>query len=158
MTQQHEDFLRQAARLALEAVEQGTGGPFGALVVREGRVIGAGANAVTSTNDPTAHAEIVAIREACRALSTFSLAGCTLYASCEPCPMCLSALYWARLDTVFYAATREDAARAGFDDAFLYREVARPVGERALPMTCLPSDEALAAFGRWAAKTDRVPY
>ena len=128
------------------------------MVVQQGRIVGAGSNRVTSGNDPTAHAEIVAIREACRALGTFRLEGCELYTSCEPCPMCLSAIYWARLDRVFYANTREDAARVAFDDEFLYREVALPIAERQLPMRQLLREEALAAFAEWQAKPDRVAY
>ena len=154
----NEAFMREAIRLSLDAVRQGAGGPFGAVVVQQGRIVGAGSNRVTSGNDPTAHAEIVAIREACRALGTFRLEGCELYTSCEPCPMCLSAIYWARLDRVFYANTREDAARVAFDDEFLYREVALPIAERQLPMRQLLREEALAAFAEWQAKPDRVAY
>ena len=158
--EQHARFLTQSIRLAVESAQSGRGGPFGAVIVRSdnGQIIGEGANQVTRTNDPTAHAEIVAIRQACRALESFSLAGCTLYASCEPCPMCLGAIYWARLDHVFFAATREDAARAGFDDAHIYHEVARPLSERTLPITHLAQSGALAPFSAWAEQRDRVPY
>jgi guanine deaminase len=158
MTPAHRALLEEALRLARENVEGG-GGPFGAVIAGEdGRIIARGANRVTAANDPTAHAEIVAIREACRARGTFRLDGCTLYASCEPCPMCLGAIYWARLDAVFYAATRDDAARAGFDDAFLYAELALPVAARRLPMTRLAVPGAGEAFDAWAAKSDRVSY
>jgi len=151
--------MAEAVRLSLESVRSG-GGPFGALVVRSDNdeVVARGANRVTVAHDPTAHAEIEAIRAACAALGTFALPGCVLYASCEPCPMCLGAIYWARLDAVFYAATRADAAAAGFDDARLYDELALPIEKRKLPMTPLLRDEALAAFELWAAKADRVPY
>ena len=151
--------MAEAIRLSRESVQSG-GGPFGALVVRaeDGTVVARGTNLVTATNDPTAHAEIVAIRAACAARNTFALPGCVLYASCEPCPMCLGAIYWARLDAVFYAATREDAARADFDDAHIYDELALPVEKRRLPMTRMMRDEALAAFNAWTAKPDRVSY
>ena len=154
----NEVFMREAIRLSLDSIRRGAGGPFGAVVVQAGRIIGSGANRVTSSNDPTAHAEVVAIREACRALATFHLGGCEIYTSCEPCPMCLSAIYWARLDRVFYANTREDAARIAFDDEFLYREVALPLAERKLPMQPLLREEALAAFSEWQAMPDRVAY
>src|SRR5690349_22597911 len=126
------DFMRHAIALALENVRSGSGGPFAALIVREGRIIAEGANCVTRTNDPTAHAEIVAIREACRILADFQLTGCDLYTSCEPCPMCLGAIYWARPSRVFFAATKDDAAEAGFDDAFIYREIAIPPEQRSV--------------------------
>jgi len=151
-------FMRQAIALALEGVRSGAGGPFGALVVRDGRVLGRGSNRVTSTHDPTAHAEVVAIREACAATGSFSLQGAELYTSCEPCPMCLGAIWWARLARVHFAGTRADAAAAGFDDAALYDEVARPLPARVLPLLPLLRDEALAAFAAWGAKADRVRY
>jgi tRNA(Arg) A34 adenosine deaminase TadA len=154
----NEVFMREAIRLSLDTMRQGLGGPFGAVVVKGGRIIGSGGNRVTSANDPTAHAEIVALREACRSLGTFRLEGCELYASCEPCPMCLSAIYWARLDRVFYANTRADAAAAAFDDEFLYREVGLPITSRKLPMKQLLREEALPAFAEWAAKPDKVAY
>ena len=151
-------FMREAIRLSIDMMRQGKGGPFGAVVVREGLVIGRGWNQVTSTNDPTAHAEIVALREACRQTGHFLLPGCELYASCEPCPMCLSAAYWARLDRVYYAAYRSDAAEAGFMDEMLYDELARDPAERRLPSSGLLREEALAAFRDWKAKGDRIPY
>lgn len=156
----HEDarFLRQAIRLAAAGMASGRGGPFGAVVVRGGRVVGRGCNAVTSSNDPTAHAEVVAIREACRRLGTFTLAGCRIYSSCEPCPMCWAAIAWARLDGIWCAATRDDAARAGFDDAALYRELRRPAGRRAVPLRRGLRAEALRVMATWGRKADRVPY
>lgn len=150
--------MREAIRLSRRMMERGAGGPFGAVVVRDGQVIARGWNRVTSTNDPTAHAEVVAIRAAARRLRRFHLEDCELYTSCEPCPMCLGAIYWARLGRVFYANTRRDAARIGFDDAFLYREFARPLRRRKLPMTQLLHAVARRVFDAWAAKPDKVPY
>jgi tRNA(Arg) A34 adenosine deaminase TadA len=150
--------MREAIALALEGVRSGAGGPFGALVVRDGRVLGRGCNRVTSANDPTAHAEIVALRAACAAAGSFALPGAELYTSCEPCPMCLGAIWWARIACVFYAGTRADAAAAGFDDAALYEEVARPLPARTLPLLPLLRDEARAAFVAWGGKADRVRY
>jgi tRNA(Arg) A34 adenosine deaminase TadA len=134
------------------------GGPFGAVVVRKGRIVGRGWNQVTSTNDPTAHAEMVAIRAACQRLKTFLLDDCELYTSCEPCPMCLSAIYWARLKKVYYGNTRKDARRIDFDDDLIYAEVAAPISQRKIPMKQLLRPEALAAFKEWAAKLDRIHY
>jgi guanine deaminase len=151
-------FLREAIRLSRTRMRQGRGGPFGAVVARDGAIVARGWNAVTSSVDPTAHAEVVAIRRACRTLGTFSLAGCVLYASCEPCPMCLAAVYWARLDRLVYAATRDDAARAGFDDALIYREVPLAPEARSLPTEHLLRAEASAVFDEWLAKPDRIPY
>ncbi len=153
-----EIFLRAAIALSRRRMEAGFGGPFGAVVVRAGEVIAEGFNQVTSTNDPTAHAEVSAIRAACTALKSFSLAGCTLYTSCEPCPMCLGAIYWARLERVVYANTRADAAAIGFDDDHIYREFAKPIATRAIPFTHLPSDEGRAVFAAWQAKPDKVMY
>ncbi len=150
--------MREAIALALEGVRSGAGGPFGALVVRDGGVLGRGCNRVTSANDPTAHAEIVAIRQACAAAGSFALGGSELYTSCEPCPMCLGAIWWARIARVFHAGTRADAAAAGFDDAALYEEVARPLAARALPLLPLLREEAQAAFAAWMGKADRVRY
>jgi len=150
--------MREAIRLSIQMMRRGQGGPFGAVVVRNGKVVGRGGNEVTSANDPTAHAEIVAIREACRRLKTFRLEDCDLYTSCEPCPMCLSAIYWARLAHVFYGNTRRDAAKIDFDDDFIYREVALPIRKRTLKMKQLLRDEALAAFAEWERKTDKVLY
>ncbi len=151
-------LMRHAAHLSQQKMEAGAGGPFGALIAREGEIVAEGWNKVTSSHDPTAHAEIVAIRNACAALGTFSLAGCEIYTSCEPCPMCLSAIYWARLDRIWYANTRDEAAAIGFDDEFLYREVALPMDQRSLPILHLRDDQATAAFQAWMAKADRVPY
>jgi tRNA(Arg) A34 adenosine deaminase TadA len=151
-------FMREAIRLSIQMMRRGKGGPFGAVVVRKGRIVGRGSNQVTSANDPTAHAEIVAIRAACQRLKTFQLDDCDLYTSCEPCPMCLSAIYWARLGNVFYGNTRKDAARIDFDDDFIYREVALPIGKRALKLKQLLHREALAAFAEWQRKTDKVLY
>jgi len=150
--------MRLAIRLAVEAVEGNLGGPFGAVIVRDGAVVATGENRVTSSADPTAHAEIVAIRAACAKLGTHELSGCVIYSSCEPCPMCLAAIEWARLDRLYYAATREDAAAAGFDHARLYEELAKPPAERALRTETLLGDEAREAFRAWEAKSDRVPY
>lgn len=150
--------MREAIRLSIKMMRRGNGGPFGAVVVRNGKVISRGWNKVTSVNDPTAHAEIVAIREACKRLKTFKLDDCDLYTSCEPCPMCLSAIYWARLQNVFYANTRKDAARINFDDDFIYREVALPLSKRKLKLKQLLRDEALVAFKEWAQKLDKVQY
>jgi tRNA(Arg) A34 adenosine deaminase TadA len=153
-----EKFMREAIRLSIQMMRRGQGGPFGAVVVRNGKVVGRGSNQVTSANDPTAHAEIAAIREACKRLKTFQLDDCDLYTSCEPCPMCLSAIYWARLANVFYANTRKDAAKINFDDDFIYREVALPIRKRTLKMKQVLHDEALAAFTEWQQKTDKVLY
>jgi tRNA(Arg) A34 adenosine deaminase TadA len=154
----NEKFMREAIRLSIQMMRRGQGGPFGAVVVRNGKVVGRGSNQVTSANDPTAHAEIVAIRAACKRLKTFQLDDCDLYTSCEPCPMCLSAIYWARLAKVFYANTRKDAAKIDFDDDFIYREVALPIRKRTLKMKQVLHDEALAAFTEWQQKTDKVLY
>jgi tRNA(Arg) A34 adenosine deaminase TadA len=153
-----ERFIARAAALSHEGMERGAGGPFGALVVREGRVLAEGWNEVTSSNDPTAHAEIVAIRRACAVVGSFTLDGATVYASCEPCPMCLAAIHWARCARIVFANTREDAARIGFDDDHIYREIPKPLVERALPILRLPHAGAAAAFALWTAKADRVEY
>jgi guanine deaminase len=152
------EFLREAIRLSLEKMEQNEGGPFGAVIVKEGRVIGRGWNQVISAKDPTAHAELTAIRDACRQIGHFSLAGCEVYTSCEPCPMCLAAIYWARIDRVYYAASREDAAAAGFDDAMIYEELANPIAKRKLPISQALRDEALVAMQAWLRKENRVEY
>ncbi len=152
------EFLRRAIQLATENVQNGRGGPFGAVVVKDGRIVGEAANSVTATNDPTAHAEINAIRAACTALGTFSLSGCELYTSCEPCPMCLAASYWARLDAVYYGCCAADAARAGFDDAFLYQEFRKDGDQRKLPLTQMLGDEAWASFAAWLASPMRIDY
>ena len=150
--------MREAIRLSLNKMHGDHGGPFGAVVVRNGKIVGRGWNQVTSTNDPTAHAEMVAIRDACKRLKTFQLDDCELYTSCEPCPMCLSAIYWARFQKVYYGNTRKDAKRIDFDDDLIYDEVAAPIAKRKIPMKQLLRLEALAAFKAWAAKTDRVRY
>ena len=153
-----EKYLHEAIRLSQEKMEAGAGGPFGAVIVKDGEIIGRGWNCVTSTNDPTAHAEVEAIREACSTLSTFSLAGCEIYASCEPCPMCLSAIYWARLDALYFAASHTDAADAGFDDALLYKEVSKPWKSRTLTTEHHLQQEAQAVFNVWKNKSDKTPY
>jgi guanine deaminase len=151
-------YLRQAIDLAREGVEGGEGGPFGCVIVKDGVVVGKGCNGVTSTNDPTAHAEIVAIRDACQRLGDFQLLDCEVYASCEPCPMCLGALYWARPKRVVYAATRHEAAEAGFDDAFIYREINLEDGERRIPFVHRPVGEAGELFALWREKGNRKLY
>jgi guanine deaminase len=152
------EFLRRAIALATENVTSGRGGPFAALIARDGEVVAEGVNLVTATNDPTAHGEVTAIREACKALRTFSLAGCELYTSCEPCPMCLAASHWARLDAVFYGAGAADAARAGFDDAYLYEEFRKDPAERSLPAAQFLQDEAWASFAAWIASPNKIEY
>ena len=150
--------MREAIRLASEGAASGRGGPFGCVIVRRGDVVGRGTNAVTSTNDPAAHAEVTAIRDACRRLGTFQLADCELYTSCEPCPMCLAAIYWARIPTVFYGNRRDDAAAIGFDDALIYEQVALPPEQRTTAMKPLLRNEALASFDLWREKADKTPY
>jgi guanine deaminase len=152
-----DSFIRQVIDSAVENVRRG-GGPFAALVVRDGIVIASGANQVTRSNDPTAHAEIVAIREACRVLGDFQLAGCDLYSSCEPCPMCLGAIYWARPARVYFAATEDDAAVAGFDDAFIYEQFCIPHAERSIPMIRVETDAATRPFAEWASQSDKIRY
>ena len=152
------EFMRRAIELALEGVRANQGGPFGAVVVKDGAIVGEGFNRVLGSNDPTAHAEVTAIRDACRRLKNFHLDGCELYTSCEPCPMCLAAIYWARIAKVYYGNTRKDAARIQFDDALIYREVAKPISRRMLPMRQLLRAEAAPAFREWQAKADRVRY
>ena len=151
-------FLREAIALARAGAAAGVGGPFGAVIVREGRVIGRGQNRVTSSFDPTAHAEVVALREACTALRQFHLRGTTLYTSCEPCPMCLAAAYWAHVDRIVFAGTRADAAAAGFDDEFLYRELTLPLETRHLPVVPLLRAEGVVAFDEWRRLSGRIPY
>ena len=152
-----DQFMRRAIALALDNIRAG-GGPFGCVIVKDGRIIAEGANRVTPTNDPTAHAEVVAIREACRALNAFQLDGCDLYTTCEPCPMCLGAIYWARPSRVFYAATAGDAAGAGFDDAFIYDELKKPHAGRRIPMAQLLRDESLQIFAAWRSPPDKTSY
>ncbi len=153
-----EDFMRQAIALSRQNIGRPDGGPFGAVIVKDGRIIGEGTNQVTGANDPTAHAEMVAIRAAAGALGTFKLNGCEIYTSCEPCPMCLAATYWAGLDRVWYGNDRHDAAAIGFDDEFLYRELALPLGKRTLEIKQLLQAEAKGAFTEWFAAPGRVPY
>jgi len=152
------EFLRRAIALATENVTSGAGGPFAAVIVRDGRIVGEVVNTVTAGNDPTAHGEVNAIRAAAKALGTFLLSGCELYTSCEPCPMCLAAAYWARLDAIYYGACAADAARAGFDDAFLYSEMRKDAAERRIPSAQLLGDEAWASFAAWLASPERVDY
>ena len=153
-----ETFMREAIHISDEGLKSGRGGPFGCVVVRAGKVVGRGGNQVTSTCDPTAHAEVVAIRDACKALGTFKLDDCSLYASCEPCPMCLSAIYWARIPVVYYGNTRQDAASVGFDDDFIYGQIPLAPEKRTVSMRPLLSEEAKGALEAWARKTDKVPY
>ena len=152
------EFMRAAIRLARDQMRRGAGGPFGAVVVRRGKIIARGWNCVTSANDPTAHAEVTAIRAACQKLKTFQLDDCELYTSCEPCPMCLAAIYWARCKKVYYANTRKDAAKIAFDDDMIYREVARPITRRKIPMQQLLRPEALEVFKEWKNKPDKIRY
>jgi guanine deaminase len=158
MTEQDEKFMRRAFELAQSGIDKNDGGPFGAIVVKDGEIVGEGCNQVTSTNDPTAHAEVVAIRNACRNLNSFQLEGCVIYASCEPCPMCLGAIYWARPAKMFFASTREDAARAGFDDDFIYEEIARPFEERRIETVNFMREEGAKVFENWTNKTDKIEY
>jgi guanine deaminase len=151
-------FMKKAIRLSIANVEKGRGGPFGAVVVKDGKVIARGANSVTSTNDPTAHAEVVAIRKACKILKTYQLTGCEVYTSCEPCPMCLSAIYWARPDKLYYANTKEDAAVINFDDKLIYEEIAKPVSERKIFTQQLLRKEALEAFKKWSESPNKIEY
>jgi guanine deaminase len=150
--------LARAVALSREHMQAGAGGPFGSVVVRDGSIIGEGWNQVTSTNDPTAHAEVVAIRRACQAIGSFSLNGATLYASCEPCPMCLAAAYWARVSRIVFANTREEAAAIGFDDQLLYDEIPKPIEQRLVPTLHVPHDEAKAVFAAWLRKVDKIAY
>ena len=156
-TMKTEELMRRAIALAVDNVQTG-GGPFGAVIVRDGEIVATGVNRVTLDNDPTAHAEVSAIRAAASVLGTFDLSGCEIYTSCEPCPMCLGAIYWARLERVYYACDQKDAARAGFDDAFIYRELALDKSCRQLEMARLLSHEALSAFEAWRLKRDKTPY
>lgn len=150
--------MREAIALSLSSIRSGQGGPFGAVVVKNNQIVATGSNQVLASNDPTAHAEVVAIRNACRALQTFQLSGCEIYTSCEPCPMCMGAIYWARPDRVYYGNTKVDAAEIGFDDQFIYHELEVPFIERKLPMVQLLPEEAIVAFQEWAAKPDKIQY
>ena len=151
-------FMQKAIDLSIENVRSGKGGPFGAVVVKDGKIIAQGANSVTCNNDPTAHAEVMAIREACKVLGTFQLTDCDIYTSCEPCPMCLGAIYWARPSKVYYANSKKDAADINFDDDFIYAEIAKPLNERSLKFIQLSREEALEAFKLWAANQDKIDY
>src|SRR5579859_4686618 len=153
-----DSFMARAIELSLENIRSNQGGPFAALIVKDAEIISEGTNRVTSTNDPTAHAEIVAIREACRKLKHFDLSGCEIYATCEPCPMCLGAIYWARLAKIYFANTAADAAKIGFDDSAIYREIRRPAAARRIPMISLMRADALGAFRAWKNKKDKIPY
>ncbi len=152
------EFLKEAVRLSDENMRSGRGGPFGCVIVKDRKIVAKGSNLVTSSNDPTAHAEVVAIREACKTLNTFQLTGCEIYTSCEPCPMCLGAIYWARPDKVYYANTREDAAAIGFDDDFIYQEIAAPINARKISFVHAPLKEATEVFDRWKNSTDKIEY
>jgi len=153
----HEDFMLEAIRLSKENIDNG-GGPFGAVIVKDGKIIAKGVNKVTVNNDPTAHAEVTAIREATKILNTFDLAGCEIYTSCEPCPMCLGAIYWAHLDKIYYANTKVDAKNIGFDDAFIYDEIMLPIKNRHLPTIQILPDKAIEAFVKWENKDDKIEY
>ena len=157
ITEQDKKYMREAIRLADESVKNG-GGPFGAVIVKDGEIVAGSSNSVTRDNDPTAHAEVNTIREACRRLGTFDLTGCTIYTSCEPCPMCLGAIYWARISRIFYGNNREDAAAIDFADDFIYKELEQHVEERAVPLIPLLRNEALETFRAWEAKQDKVEY
>jgi tRNA(Arg) A34 adenosine deaminase TadA len=158
LTPDDHTHLARAVALSREHMQAGAGGPFGAVIVRDGRVLAEGWNQVTSTNDPTAHAEVTAIRRACAAVSDFALKGATLYTSCEPCPMCLASAYWARIARIVFANTRQDAAAIGFDDQLLYDEIPKPVTERLVPTLHVPTDEARAVFADWMRKADKIAY
>ncbi|HNV95195.1 MAG TPA: nucleoside deaminase [Bacteroidales bacterium] len=157
MCDQHNEFMSEAIRLSIDNIDTG-GGPFGAVIVKDGKIIAKAANSVTKTNDPTAHAEVNAIRLAAKELGTFDLSGCEIYTSCEPCPMCLGAIYWAHLDKVYYANTKNDARAIDFDDAFIYEEIQRPMQERHTPFIQMMREEALAAFKKWQDKEDKIEY
>lgn len=154
----HEEFMREAISLSAENIEKGFGGPFGAVIVKDGKIISRGSNQVTSTNDPTAHAEIVAIRNAAKVVENFSLEGCTIYTSCEPCPMCLAAVYWARIDKLYYANDRKDAAAVEFDDDLIYSEVSKEIADRKIPFKQILRNEALEVFRIWKDKEDKIKY
>jgi guanine deaminase len=150
--------MLRAIKLSIENVQTGRGGPFGALVVKDGKIVAEGSNSVTFINDPTAHAEVLAIRAACKKLGTFDLKGCEMYTSCEPCPMCLGAIYWARLDRVYFGNSAADAQKIGFDDSFIYRQIEQPHAQRTIPMIQVMRDEAWEGFRAWDEKSDKTPY
>jgi len=153
-----EYYMREAIRLSKENVEKGSGGPFAAVIVKDGVIVASGVNLVTTNNDPTAHAEVVAIREACATLKSYQLENCEIYCSCEPCPMCLAAIYWARISKIYFANTKEDAAAIDFDDQFIYNEIDLPIEDRKLPTTQLLREEALEAFSKWENSPLKVKY
>ncbi len=155
--EKNETLMFRAIELSKKNIEQG-GGPFGAVIVKNGAIVGEGANRVTASNDPTAHAEVVAIRNACQNLNTFDLSDCEIYTSCEPCPMCLSAIYWARISKIYFANTKKDAARIHFDDDFIYQEIPKAIQDRKIPMVQISRDEALKVFDLWDQKSDKIPY
>ena len=157
VTEKDKEFMREAIRLSMNSVETG-GGPFGAVIVKDGRIVAGSSNSVTLDNDPTAHAEVNCIRKACKALGTFDLSGCDIYTSCEPCPMCLGAIYWAHLDRIFFANNRKDAAEIDFDDDFIYEEIVKPLDERKTPVIPVLRNEALAVFTAWKEKADKIEY
>ena len=152
------EYMQEAIKLSIEKMQAGFGGPFGAVIVKDGKIIARGFNNVTSSNDPTAHAEVDAIRKACKELGTFQLDDCELYTSCEPCPMCLGAIYWARPKVVYYGNTKADAAQIGFDDQFIYDEIEKPLAERSIPMVQFMAEEAQEGFKKWAEKSDKTEY
>ncbi len=152
------EFMSKAIVLAEGNVKSLKGGPFGAVVVKDGQIVGKGSNQVTVNNDPTAHAEVVAIRDAAKNLGTFDLSGCEIYSSCEPCPMCLGAIYWAHMDKLYYAATKDDAAKANFDDSFIYKEFALPKEDRSIPSVQMMRDDAVKVFDEWNKEENKVPY
>ncbi|MCX3263416.1 MAG: nucleoside deaminase [Pedobacter agri] len=155
---QHEEFMKMAIALSVQNVTESIGGPFGAVIVKDGKFIAGSANKVTSTNDPTAHAEVSAIRLACQELNTFDLSGCVVYTSCEPCPMCLGAIYWSRIETIYYANTKVDAENIGFSDKFIYDELDKPMEKRSLPVVQMMRDEAMEAFKLWGDSAMRIDY
>lgn len=154
----HEEFMRAAIAESKRGMDENEGGPFGAVIVKNGKIIGRGNNKVTSTNDPTAHAEVTAIRAACTALENFDLSGAEIYTSCEPCPMCLAAIFWARIDKIYYANTKKDAAAINFDDDFFYQEIDKPLDKRSIPMTQIMREDAIKVFQAWTDKTDKIAY
>ena len=158
MNKEANKFMKKAIRISVNNVEKLKGGPFGAVIVKDGKIIARGANQVTAGNDPTAHAEVVAIRKACKLLKTFQLTGCEIYTSCEPCPMCLGAIYWARPDKLYYAGSKEDAAAIQFDDQFIYEEIAKPVEERKLFTRQILREKALEAFEKWKTSANKIEY
>jgi len=158
MTETDKKFMKRAIELSRNGMQSNEGGPFGAIVVKDGKIIAEGNNQVTSSNDPTAHAEVVAIRNACKALNSFQLEGCSIYTSCEPCPMCLGAIYWARPEKIFYACSKDDAARIGFDDDFIYNEINLNINDRSIPTTQILQSEAYEVFTEWDTKAQKIEY